>query len=464
MDWNRCYSAKRILTMEDESTDGHRSPFSRDADRIIFSNPFRRLQDKTQIFSLPGSAFVHNRLTHSLEVAAVGRSLGAICGNRLVEEKGSELNRRSREFYQRELSEVIYAACLAHDIGNPAFGHSGEDAISTYFKNNRDKEFNQTTLRSCFSEKEWADLINFEGNANAIRILAGTRNGRPPWELNPTITTVATLAKYPCEATGSQGKSAAIHRKKFGFLQSESHLFHKAATELGMLRESENPLIYRRHPFVFLLEAADDICYTLVDLEDAARLGIISSDYVGEIMGNLLHAAHGERDPKTSGTSMFLKAENDPEKVLSYLRSKCIGMLIQGCADAFLRNSDALIKGELNKPLIELINPHNVEELKAIKKLSVEKIYYSDSVVRMEIAGYRIFSELLELMVPAVLAENPDGQEKKTLKMIPATYRPDPSSTPYEKMICIVDYLSSMTDNYALELYRNAAGIELPRH
>ncbi|TVR90288.1 MAG: dNTP triphosphohydrolase [Saprospirales bacterium] len=460
MDWNSCFSTRRILSKAGEEKSNHRSPFSRDADRIIFSDPFRRLQDKTQIFSLPGSAFVHNRLTHSLEVASVGRSLGAIAGRRICEIHSKSLNNRSKVFYREELSDVIYAACLAHDIGNPAFGHSGEDAICSFFTNNAEMRVEGVVLKDFFEQKAWTDLTNFEGNANALRILAGERKGIKPWALNPTTTTIATLTKYPCESDGSRGKKGALHRKKFGFLQSEMDLFKALADELNLIRESENPMVYLRHPFVFLLEAADDICYNLVDLEDAARLNIISYPEARDLLGELLDS-YGQNDGSFSGKSYMSK---DPLQRLSYLRAKCIGLLIDDCANAFVDNAEKIILGKLQTPLIKITKPDTEMALNTIKTISQEKIYNSESVVRMELAGYRIFSHLLELMVPAVLKQKPDGQDKKTHMMIPEAYRPEPDSTPFEKMLCLIDFLSSMTDNYALEIYKNTTGIEMPHH
>lgn len=464
MDWNNCYSHRRVLTPEKLEPEGHRSAFSRDADRIIFSTPFRRLQDKTQIFSLPGSAFVHNRLTHSLEVAAVGRSLGAICGSELCDQFEGDLSNNSRNFYRYQLSEVIYAACLAHDIGNPAFGHSGEDAICSFFRKNEHTIIvGGSSLRSCFEDSEWADLIHFEGNANAIRMLAGERKGVAARDLNPTITSLITLAKYPCESIASEGKKGPVHRKKFGFLQKEKALFQTCAEMLNMEPESLNPLAYKRHPFVYLLEAADDICYSIVDLEDAARLKILPFQQVCDILRDLVGKVE-DRSSMDRIDAYIQQYVDEPEKQLSFLRSRCIGLLIEGCSRAFVNHQEQILKGELNNSLIKIQDEPVRDSMKYIKDLSFEKIYNSDSVIKMELAGYRIFSDLLELFVPAILNPGPDGREEKALKVIPASYRPDPDDSPYTRMIYLIDYLSSMTDNYALELYRNVMGIDLPKH
>lgn len=463
MNWNSCFSQKRLYNSGRKQLDRHRSSFSRDSDRIIFSNPFRRLQDKTQIFSLPGSAFVHNRLTHSLEVAVVGRSLGSITGEMLIQKEGNKLGEEARYFYLHDLSSVIYAACLCHDIGNPAFGHSGEDAICAYFEKNKNLIINgQQPLQSHFSATEWNDLVRFEGNANAIRVLAGKRKGYFPAELNLTVTTLATIAKYPCDSTASTGRKGQLHRKKFGFLQTEKQIFSQIADELGMIPESKSPLIFKRHPFVFLLEAADDICYNLVDLEDAARLGILPY----EVVKNLLIALLWEDSGKgiKMQTQKLEQKQMEPQSELSYLRSKCIGKLIEKCSLSFINHRDEIIRGEMDRPLLKTLSESLVEKMNQISELSIQKIYNSDSVIRMEIAGYRIFSELLNVFIPAVIKNEPSFEDQKIIHLLPETYRPINSSSHYEKTIYIIDYLSSLTDDYALELYRNISGIELPRH
>src|SRR6218665_3493683 len=269
MKWDSIVSTARtgIARTEKEV----RTEYQRDFDRLIFSSGFRRLQNKTQVFPLPGSAYVHNRLTHSLEVASVGRSIGTIVGRMIAKELEGEI----RDFYNYELSAVIASACLAHDIGNPAFGHSGEKAISNYFVENAEELIEGKKLQDHFSEREWKDLTNFEGNANALRILTATFKGKSSGGLRLTYTTLAALLKYPCESNASEKKSK--HRSKYGFFQAEKETVIEICEELHMIRESIDPVIYKRHPFVYLTEAADDICYRIIDYEDAQRLGILSS-------------------------------------------------------------------------------------------------------------------------------------------------------------------------------------------
>src|SRR6476619_6877673 len=271
MQFETLFTEKRVGS--DKITPGTRSGFQRDFDRLVFSSAFRRLQNKTQVFPLPGTAFVHNRLTHSLEVASVGRSLGKMIGERIsMDFKNS--NDDAYEFYRYELANVIAAACLAHDIGNPAFGHSGEKAISAYFIENAGEKIDGSDLRSFYNDQEWADISDFEGNANAIRVLTHSFKGRFNGGFGLTYTTIASILKYPCESIAVNKQFR--HRKKYGFFQSEKDTMLDLFTEMKMPVESGYPLIAKRHPFVYLVEAADDICYNIIDMEDAQRLHILS--------------------------------------------------------------------------------------------------------------------------------------------------------------------------------------------
>ena len=231
MDLNSIFTSQR--TGNNPNTKVSRTDFQRDFDRIIFSSAFRRLQNKTQVFPLPGSVFVHNRLTHSLEVSSVGRSLGSVIGEFIYGQFKNDLNEESKNFYLHNLSNVIAAGCLCHDVGNPAFGHSGEDAIASYF------DRNDTSLKSKFNEKEWADLVNFEGNANAIRVLAQQQQGKDAGGVQLTLSTLASIAKYPCEAIAK--KKGVVHRKKFGFFQNEKEIFLEIVEICSLWRPSTCP-------------------------------------------------------------------------------------------------------------------------------------------------------------------------------------------------------------------------------
>ncbi len=301
---------------------GIRSGFQRDYDRLIFSSAFRRLQNKTQVFPLPGTAFVHNRLTHSLEVASVGRSLGKMAGEKIAQQfqPGSD----SYEFYKYELPNVIAAACLAHDIGNPAFGHSGESAISSYFIDHADELIGGRKLKEHFAAAEWTDLTNFEGNANAIRVLTHSFRGRFKGGFGLTYTTIASILKYPCESTGRDKQFR--HRKKYGFFQSEKSLMHDIADCFDLTVEQAEPLVFCRHPFVYLVEAADDICYNIVDMEDAQRLGIIDRITVEESFMQIIREV-GNDAAEANKVYGYYRDIQDTNEAIAFLRAKVINVL-----------------------------------------------------------------------------------------------------------------------------------------
>lgn len=427
-----------------------RTDFQRDFDRIIFSSAFRRLQNKTQVFPLPGSVFVHNRLTHSLEVSSVGRSLGSLAGEFIVQNFENELTEDSKNFYLYNLNNVIAAACLCHDIGNPAFGHSGEDAIASFF------EKNESELKPKFTEKEWADLVNFEGNANAIRILTHKQTGKDEGGTQLTYTTLASIAKYPCEAIAK--KKGHVNRKKFGFFQSEKQTFLNIANATKMIVESEEPTIFKRHPFVWLVEAADDICYNIIDMEDAHRLGIISTADCENLFMDLIQSV-SEKDAKRSAEKLLLFS-NKNERI-SYLRAKVINSLINKSTELYQQHFSEIIDGTLNKALLDIFKSES-ESFQEVERFSIEKIYGHRSVVEIENAGYNVMYELLNHFIPPIIKEKSErkGFEKKALQLIPSQFIYE-DGTVYEKVLGVLDFVSGMTDNFATDLYRKIKGIDI---
>ena len=427
-----------------------RTDFQRDFDRIIFSSAFRRLQNKTQVFPLPGSVFVHNRLTHSLEVSSVGRSLGSLAGEFIVQNFENELTEDSKNFYLYNLNNVIAAACLCHDIGNPAFGHSGEDAIASFF------EKNESELKPKFTEKEWADLVNFEGNANAIRILTHKQTGKDEGGTQLTYTTLASIAKYPCEAIAK--KKGHVNRKKFGFFQSEKQTFLNIANATKMMVESEEPTIFKRHPFVWLVEAADDICYNIIDMEDAHRLGIISTADCENLFMDLIKSVN-EKDAKRSAEKLLLFS-NKNERI-SYLRAKVINALINKSTELYQQHFSEILDGTLNKALLDIFKSES-ESFQEVERFSIEKIYGHRSVVEIENAGYNVMYELLNHFIPPIIKEKSErkGFEKKALQLIPSQFIYE-DGTGYEKVLGVLDFVSGMTDNFATDLYRKIKGIDI---
>jgi dGTPase len=456
MQFETIYTEKRVGS--DKIPSGPRSGFQRDFDRIIFSSAFRRLQNKTQVFPLPGTAFVHNRLTHSLEVASVGRSLGKMIGEKI---SGSFKNSNddAYEFYRYELPNVIAAGCLAHDIGNPAFGHSGEKAISSYFIDNAASPVNGQSLRSFFSETEWADLSNFEGNANAVRILTHSFRGRFQGGFGLTYTTIASILKYPCESTAIDKKYK--HRKKYGFFQTEKETIQKIAADLHMIQEGEEPVIYKRHPFVYLVETADDICYSIVDMEDAQRLGILRKEEVEDAYMEVIRKISAEDADKTYRSYQGIR---DANEAIAFMRARVINLLVNKSSEVFLDNQSSILNGSFNDTLIDNLD-RSYGALKTVQEISVNKIYGHDTVVQIEIAGYNVMSELLQLFVPALLKTDPSPKEKQVLKLFPYQFTEFlETESKYEKVLNALDHLSGMTDEYATEMYRRLKGIAIPSH
>ncbi|CAD7813045.1 Deoxyguanosinetriphosphate triphosphohydrolase [Chryseobacterium aquaeductus] len=447
MNLNQIYSSRR--TGNNPNTVASRTDFQRDFDRIIFSSAFRRLQNKTQVFPLPGSVFVHNRLTHSLEVSSVGRSLGSIIGEFIFENRKSDLTEDSKNFYQHNLGNVIAAACLCHDVGNPAFGHSGEDAIASYF------DQNEKDLKPKFSEKEWADLVNFEGNANAIRVLTHQQQGKDLGGAQLTFSTLASIAKYPCEAVARQ--KGIIHRKKFGFFQNEKETFLEIAKASHLISESEEPYVFKRHPFVWLVEAADDICYNIIDMEDAHRLGIVSTADCQNLFFELVKS---ETDDVDRVKRKLDSISNDNERI-SYLRAKVINALINKSLEIYKQNFDKILSGNLDKALLDIYRDEN-KSLKDIESFSIEKIYNHKAVVEIENAGYNVMYELLDHFIPSVLKSKDERKsyDKMALKLLPQQFVYEDGSD-YQKTLGVIDFVSGMTDNYATDLYRKIKGIDI---
>ena len=450
MDINKLYSDTRTGKMLQSTNIDVRTAFQRDFDRIIFSSSFRRLQNKTQVFPLPGSVFVHNRLTHSLEVASVGRSLGTLIGDFVVKKYKDSLSDQSVDFFNYGLPNVISSACLCHDIGNPAFGHSGEDAISNFFIKN------EGILKSNFLDKEWNDFINFEGNANAIRVLTHQQNGKTEGGMMLTYSTLSAIAKYPCESEGTN--KGFTHRKKFGFFQSELKTFVEVAEATSMMKEMSAPLIYLRHPFVWLVEAADDICYNIIDLEDGHRLGIIGHAECRDLLTTLIESIGIDDIAKVKRRLDNFKDKNDQ---ISYLRAKAIYSLTVKSKEIYEANFEDILSGKFKTPLFDQVKT-DCPALQQITVFSVENIYNHRSVVEIENAGYNVMHELLAHFVPPIIKDKNarSKSESKAIKLIPSQFLYENGGA-YNSVLGVLDYVSGMTDNYATDLYRKIKGIDI---
>ncbi len=441
MIWQQLISNKRFGLEEiHEQAKDDRSEFQRDYDRLIFSTPFRRLQNKTQVFPLPGRIFVHNRLTHSLEVSCVGRSLGNSIAMQLIAKHPELANT-----HVPEIGSIVSAACLAHDLGNPPFGHSGEKAISTYFS-----EGKGLALKPHLSSMEWDDLTHFEGNANAFRLLTHQFLGRRKGGFVMTYSTLASIVKYPYPASLAGSKS------KFGFFTTEEKDYQKIAEELGIKRLSKGgeTIRYARHPLVYLVEAADDICYQMMDIEDAYKLKLLTPREAKELYLPFLNEKQKQRAQEVFG---FVSDNNEQ---VAYLRATVIGILVKECTRIFMENEEAILNGCFEGSLIKQISAPLHEAYKKCTKVAVEKIYRSRDVLDIELAGFHVISTLLELMIDAV--QSPEKAYSQLLINRVSSQYDINSPTLYGKIQAVLDYISGMTDVFALDLYRKIKGNSLP--
>ncbi|MFT4061611.1 MAG: deoxyguanosinetriphosphate triphosphohydrolase [Edaphocola sp.] len=459
MQWQQLYTTQRSGSKHahhsDDAASALRTSFVRDYDRIVFSSAFRRLQNKTQVFPLPGAVFVHNRLTHSMEVASVGRSLGREVGHLIAEKYGNE-TKGFQEFYQHELGTVIAAACLAHDIGNPPFGHSGEDAIRAFFSNESTDLYDR--MRQELSEEQRQDFRLFEGNSNAFRVLTHAYNEPAnTGGYGLTLTTLAAIVKYPCIAQSGFAKEGGIARKKSGFFMSELHTWQSIVHAMGILPVNGEAKAWVRHPFVYLTEAADDISYRIIDLEDAHRLGITSLEKIKDLFLPFFKEEKGYYSYEKVATR--LEGLQDDNQKVQYLRAVWIGLMVDKITQVFMQHEADMLAGTMQRSLMDLLPPPLQQHIEAINQYSVAEVYNHRPVVEVEITGYHIIGALLEAFTQAVLHPN-RSKSKKVLQLIPKQFRADEKDL-YRQLLSVVDYIAGMTDLYAIDLYRKMTGISV---
>lgn len=441
MNWKQLISAKRLgqeyrhIERRDD-----RSEFKRDYDRLIFSAPFRRMQNKTQVFPLPGSIFVHNRLTHSLEVASVGMSLGNDAARMLT-----QLHPELKDTPIQEIGTIVSTACLAHDMGNPPFGHSGEKAIQTFFS-----EGKGMNVKELVSERFWNDITHFEGNANTFRLLAHRFKGRRDGGFVMTYSTLASVVKYPCES-GAGGKKG-----KFGFFMDDEDIYIKIAEELGIIRYPGTKARYARHPLVYLVEAADDICYEIMDIEDSHKLKILTF----EETSSLLLGFFDEETQKGINQRIIDEGITDENEMVIYMRACVIGKLENLCVQVFVDNEESILSGTFEDALIDHIPQLQLDAYRRCMEVSATKIYLSKPVLDIELSGYNILQTLMEQFVNAVL--QPDKHySRQLIRRVSSQY--DINSEDLEtRLLAVIDYISGMTDIYALDIYQKINGISLP--
>ena len=447
MNWEQLLSLKRYgdtnkrLRAEQDET---RLGFEVDYDRILFSSEFRSMQDKTQVIPLSETDFVHTRLTHSLEVSVVGRSLGREVGVQLLR-KHPQL--KSVHGYQaNDFGAIVAAAALAHDIGNPPFGHSGEKAIGEFFINGEGKQF-----KSQLSEKEYADLCSFEGNANGFRILNQSRPGREGG-LRLSYATLGAFTKYPKESLPHR-PTKAISDKKYGFFQAEKAMFDEVAEELGLEQpEPGESSRYCRHPLAFLVEAADDICYTIIDFEDGINLGLIQEEFALEYLIKLV----GD----SINTDKYYKLESTQDRQ-GYLRALSINALIKEAVTVFMRHEEEILQGTFGHALLDKCRYE--AQINDIIKISIEKVYQSAEVLDKEIAGYEIITQLLSSYTRIVknnLDESLSNYDRVLLKTLPPSFSLDEKSV-YDNLLDVCSFVASFSDSNAVRTFKKLRGIQL---
>ena len=434
MNWEQLLSlqrygdkTKRLRKEQDETRLG----FEVDYDRIVFSAAFRSLQDKTQVIPFSKTDFVHTRLTHSLEVSVVARSIGRLAGKAILEKHPhlSEIH----AYQSNDFGAVVAAAALAHDIGNPPFGHSGEKAIGHFFSDGAGAHY-----KAELNALEYEDLCKFEGNANGFKIISQSMEGAPGG-LRLSAATLGAYMKYP-KASLPHKPTQHVADKKFGFYQAQATDFNILAQDLGLTSKAG---AYYRHPLAYLVEAADDICYTIIDFEDGINLGWISESYALEYLINLVKDSI---DKKT-----YASLKHTPQR-MSYLRALAINSLIKDAVAIFLKNEEAILSGSFPHALLD--KSKYAAQIDDIISLSVEKVYHSPEVLQKEILGYKVITTLLEAFTKAAVHEfkgQADAYDQLILRLVP-NGTPFISNTLYDTLLNATCYVASLSDGKAMEL------------
>lgn len=448
MDWNKLLSTKRLGREHDQAEPQiPRTDFTRDYDRIIFSSAFRRLQDKTQVFPLAKSDYVRTRLTHSLEVASVGRSLGMLAAD-VITKKQPEYK---DVVLPHDIGTIVATACLAHDIGNPPFGHAGESAIQEWFESSG-------AIGCAFdvlSGPERMDLLKFEGNAQGFRTLCTLQQAPQRGGLQLTSAVLGTFTKYPRASEVDESQKQGISGKKFGFMQSEAALFQELANELGLIKKTGSALAWHRHPLAFLVEAADDICYHVMDIEDGYKANCISFQEIADLHRPWLSEQQWGRGEKIE----------DHGRRVEYFRAITVDAMVKAAVRAFADNYDGLMNGSFDEELTAKVEL--AQELKAFKTLARQKVYSARPVVEIEACGFEVIGGLLEAFVGAINAKATKSETGKVrtrtlLSLLPKTSLDIEQSSAYERALLATDFISGMTDSFAVELYQRIRGISLP--
>jgi dGTPase len=441
MEWKQLLTPQRLGKQAPEDIQLDRTCFQKDCDRIVFSSPFRRLKDKTQVYSLSKNDYIRTRLIHSLEVSCVGRSLGRIVGYEVV--KRHKLEKYG--FSGSDFGDIVSAACLAHDIGNPPFGHSGEDSIRQGFASwyGNVKELGQRL----FDPQQKSDFDLFEGNAQGFRILTNIEMHHRHGGMQLTCPTLAAFTKYPRESlipANILNNYTGCSAKKHSFFQAEKDLFVEVAQILGLIRRHHDVQWWVRHPLAFLVEAADDICYSIIDVEDGYRMGYISYNQTRDLLIDIARIDIDEQE--------FSEAEK-----VKRLRGKSINNLINEASETFLARETEILAGTFDQNLLSL--SQYAPQLENISQTVTKKVFLHPDILEMRIAGYQVLGKLFADFVDAALRTSKKGE--LIALMLPEKYRPLESGDTYQKILRITDYIAGMSDSYATSLFQKFSGISL---
>ena len=438
MDWLKTVEPYRIEGKKERT----RTEFERDQDRIIFSDAFKKLNDKTQVFPIPENQIVHSRMTHSLESSSVGRSIGQLVAE-IITKRNPEILKENVGFIH-EIGEIVKTAALTHDIGNPPFGHSGEEAISQFYSENQ-------SLLKDFGKSQKQDLLNFEGNAQGFRLLSNSDNG-----LKVSANILVAFTKYPREGFvnyNNESDRSRVDQKKFGAFQPEKDIMQKVMKHFELNSLSNKSVSFVRHPLAFIVEAADDFCYLIMDMEDSIKLRIISYHEIKDYFFQII------KDGNIKFDKSYLNSLKEIDKKVGYLRAKTIQSLIKQTTEFFIDNLDNLVNGKMTSSLSKNIKSGKI--LDEIVKMSIKRIYNFRPVLEIEAAGFEVLGGLLNIIIDALL-ESLNPRRKKIIQLLPNNII-EVNDNQYEKLMKINDYVSGMTDNFAISMYRKLKGISLPR-
>lgn len=464
MDWPKLLSYRRLGKPDPEEYDPARPPWQMDYDRIVFSSAFRRMQDKTQVFPLSGSDYVRTRLTHSLEVSTVARSMGTMAGKVILDRHGHEPYTADGQPLKEvlnpsDIGTITATGALAHDIGNPPFGHSGEDSIRYWFTHSGVAE----KMAESMMMAQKLDFVHWEGNAAGFRILSRLQMARNQGGFQLTAASLGAYTKYPTSVMALE-KKIPQSAKKPGFFQQDAGLWQTVADELGLVKEPGHER-WCRHPLAYLTEAADDICYRMIDLEDGFRLGRVSYAQISELFMAVAGAEASKIDK--------IPADDEIERV-TYLRALAISAVVRQVVRVFVDHEAAFLSGKFEGDILKHLPSQPI--LKAMLELARKQVYSAPSVIQIEAAGYDIIFGLLEIFAFSVeqLAANSDlpesqqqncSRSKKILQLMPSSFlaanrKPDPD--PYARLLGVMDFVAGMTDTFALTMHRRITGVSLP--